>query len=232
MAKPKPPVRASEFRWLSNKLDESALDARLTCRASFMRRSVSCGTRQMGPCLRCRQRAGVDGFGLSSVVNVARKALAAVTTSCVLVPTLRTFTDWALATWPSPVVTLVLTFRNLHDWMHDADAPQVLAALRRALKPGGVLSVEDHRARPNRPQDPRANSGYVRQEYAVTLVGSAGLNLRDPRRSNPTHATRPSGPRASGLCRQCWCSAKLTASNMKAVEEADNFLHKFKKVGA
>ena len=45
------------------------------------------------------------------------------------------------------------------------------------MKPGGVLGIEDHRGRTDQPQDPKAASGYVRQDYAIALVEKAGFKL-------------------------------------------------------
>src|SRR4029077_21241458 len=39
---------------------------------------------------------------------------------------------------------LVLTFRNLHNWMNLGYAPDAIAAMNRALKPGGILGVVGH----------------------------------------------------------------------------------------
>src|ERR1700733_13659314 len=71
----------------------------------------------------------------------------------------------------------VLTFRNLHNWMEGGYAPEALAACFRALKPGGILGIEDHRGGNDQPQDPQAKSGYVRQDYAINLAKQAGFEL-------------------------------------------------------
>ncbi len=78
---------------------------------------------------------------------------------------------------PPGTANLVLSFRNLHDWMADGTAAQKLARIRAALKPGGVFGIEDHRAPADRPQDPRARDGYVRQDYATRLITAAGFRL-------------------------------------------------------
>jgi len=78
---------------------------------------------------------------------------------------------------PPGTVDMVLTFRNLHNWIADGTADATLHAFYRALKPGGVLGIEDHRGRPDQPQDPKAASGYVRQDYAIALVEKAGFKL-------------------------------------------------------
>jgi len=74
-------------------------------------------------------------------------------------------------------VDLVLTFRNLHNWMpRDATRP-MLEAMFKALKPGGLLGVVEHRASTDQPQDLQAKSGYVREDYAVELIESVGFRL-------------------------------------------------------
>jgi predicted methyltransferase len=78
---------------------------------------------------------------------------------------------------PPGSADLVLTFRNLHNWMDGGYAPQALAACYRALKPGGVFGIEEHRGRTDRPQDPKAKNGYVRQDYTIELATQAGFEL-------------------------------------------------------
>jgi predicted methyltransferase len=78
---------------------------------------------------------------------------------------------------PPGSVDLVLSCRNLHDWMADGTAQTKLRAIYAVLKPGGVLGMEDHRGLPTQPQDPRARSGYVREDDAKTLIETAGFRL-------------------------------------------------------
>ena len=88
---------------------------------------------------------------------------------------------------PPASCDLVVTFRNLHSWMNLGYAPQALAAIHRALKPGGILGVVDHRADPARPQDPRATNGYVNEQYAIDADRVGGFraagDVRDQRQS-------------------------------------------------
>ncbi len=72
---------------------------------------------------------------------------------------------------------MVVTFRNLHNWMSAGDAPAVLATLYRALKPGGILGIVEHRGNPAVPQDPKAKSGYVNEDVAIRLIEGAGFRL-------------------------------------------------------
>jgi predicted methyltransferase len=82
----------------------------------------------------------------------------------------------ALAPVAPNSVDLIVTFRNLHNWLAKEDAaPAMLAAMYAALKPGGILGIEDHRANPASPVDPSAKLGYVNEQYAIDLIKRAGF---------------------------------------------------------
>ena len=78
---------------------------------------------------------------------------------------------------PPGSADFVLTFRNIHNWMRAGTADTAFRAFYKALKPSGILGVEEHRERPDQPQDPQAKSGYVRQDYAIALAEKAGFKL-------------------------------------------------------
>ncbi len=78
---------------------------------------------------------------------------------------------------PAGSVDMVVTFRNIHNWMARDQAAQAFATMYRALKPGGVLGVVEHRGNPAVPQDPKAKSGYVNEDYAIKLIEQQGFRL-------------------------------------------------------
>lgn len=78
---------------------------------------------------------------------------------------------------PAGSADMVLTFRNVHNWIARGNAEDYFKAFYRALKPGGILGVTDHRANPTQPQDPKAENGYVRQDYVIRLAEQAGFKL-------------------------------------------------------
>ena len=71
----------------------------------------------------------------------------------------------------------VLTFRSVHNWMKLGYEVVIFEAMYRALKPGGVLGVVEHRGDPDVWQDPQALSGYVNEEYVIDLAEEAGFRL-------------------------------------------------------
>ncbi len=132
---------------------------------------------------------------------------------------------------PAGSADVVLTFRNLHNWMGDGDAPELLAAIHAALKPGGVLGIEDHRARPVAPQDPQAKSGYVRQDYAVKLIEAAGFKLVGSSEvaANPKDTT--DWPKGVWTLPPSFALGDVDRAKYAAIGEADSFELKFRKVG-
>lgn len=78
---------------------------------------------------------------------------------------------------PPGTLDMVVTFRNIHNWMSRGTAEQAFRTMYRALKPGGILGVTEHRGNPEVPQDLRAKSGYVNEDYAVRLIEAQGFRL-------------------------------------------------------
>ena len=78
---------------------------------------------------------------------------------------------------PPGTADLILTVRNLHDWVGTAGYPEkAFKDWYAALKPGGILGVVDHRADP-RPMLKDASDGYVNTAYVVKLAKAAGFVL-------------------------------------------------------
>lgn len=88
----------------------------------------------------------------------------------------------------------VLTFRNVHNWMKAGQAETVFRAMFRALKPGGLLGVVEHRNAPGKKQDPRALSGYVSEAYVIALATKAGFELLDRSEINANPADNRNHP--------------------------------------
>jgi predicted methyltransferase len=130
---------------------------------------------------------------------------------------------------PAGSADLVLTFRNLHNWMNGGYAPQALAACFRALKPGGILGIEEHRGRNDRPQDPKAVSGYVRQDYAIALAKQAGFELVGSSEINANPRDTKDWPGGVWTLPPTLALGNKDRARYMAIGEADNFVLKFRK---
>ena len=78
---------------------------------------------------------------------------------------------------PAGSADLALFLRNLHNWMAAGLTEKAFRDAFAALKPGGVLGVEEHRGEPGRVQDVLAADGYVQQAYVVEMAKEAGFVL-------------------------------------------------------
>ena len=92
-------------------------------------------------------------------------------------------------------VDAILTFRNLHNWL----GPQmdtIFANSSKALKPGGLFGVVEHRAKPGTSMEMMKKSGYVTEEHAIAVAKKHGFTLvaRSEVNSNPKDsANHPGG---------------------------------------
>jgi predicted methyltransferase len=77
---------------------------------------------------------------------------------------------------PEGTVDMVLTFRNVHNWSSKKGQGAVFAAVFKALKPGGVFGVVDHRANP-KGKAPKAESGYLLEKDVIAWAQKAGFKL-------------------------------------------------------
>lgn len=78
---------------------------------------------------------------------------------------------------PRGSADMVLTFRNVHNWAKDGNADATFKAFYDALKPGGILGLTDHRAKPGTPLQDMIRSGYVTEDYVIELAQRAGFRL-------------------------------------------------------
>ncbi|MBP7705234.1 MAG: class I SAM-dependent methyltransferase [Caulobacter sp.] len=71
---------------------------------------------------------------------------------------------------------LVITARNIHNFMYQGSLDKAMSDFHAVLKPGGVLAVEEHRADP-RPEKPGVDDGYVATATVVAAAEKAGFKL-------------------------------------------------------
>ncbi len=150
--------------------------------------------------------------------------------------------NWGPKSAPLPAdkFEFILTARSVHGWM-DADGGivvKVFGEFYRALKAGGILALEQHRADPG-PQDPDAANGYVTEAFVIEQARKAGLRLVDTSEinANPKDTkdhpfgvwtlppTRTSVPYGRGLPPD----PKFDHSKYDAIGESDRMTLKFQK---
>ncbi len=76
---------------------------------------------------------------------------------------------------PAGSTDMVLTFRNVHNWMNGDYDAEMFEVMYRALKPGGILGVVEHRAIPGTSFADMKQSGYVTEAHVLRLAEAAGF---------------------------------------------------------
>ena len=82
---------------------------------------------------------------------------------------------------------MVLVARSFHNWSRAGRTEPYLAAFFKALKPGGVLAVEQHRSAEGLNVAEVAPTGYVPESYVIKAAEAAGfvLEARSELNANP-----------------------------------------------
>ena len=88
---------------------------------------------------------------------------------------------------PPGTADVVLTFRNVHNWIEAGNQQAQFDVFFRALKPGGVLGVVEHRAQPGTSLEQMSKSGYMDEAYVKKLAVNAGFRFdaESPINDNP-----------------------------------------------
>lgn len=130
---------------------------------------------------------------------------------------------------PASSVDRVLTFRNIHNWMKAKVADRVFNAMYKALKPGGILGVVEHRGNPDVKQDPKAKSGYVNQAYAIQLAEKAGFKFVGSSEINANPKDSKDHPKGVWTLPPTLAMKKKNRDHYLAIGESDRFTLKFVK---
>jgi predicted methyltransferase len=130
---------------------------------------------------------------------------------------------------PPGSADFVLTFRNLHNWIERGEVEAALRAFHKALKPGGVLGVVDHRGRTDLSQEAQMKNGYVREDYAIALIEKAGFRLAGRSEVNANPKDTKDYPAGVWSLPPTYRLKEEDRAKYAAIGESDRFTLKFVK---
>lgn len=135
--------------------------------------------------------------------------------------------DWDFG--PANSADFVLTFRNVHNWRggHDVD---VFKAAHAALKPGGVLGVVEHRAKPGTPRKATRKSGYMTEAHVIELAEAAGFKLAAKSELNANPKDSANHPNGVWTLPPSLRAPEGQKAKYKAIGESDRMTLKFVKL--
>lgn len=124
---------------------------------------------------------------------------------------------------------MIVTFRNLHNWMAWDQLKTNLDAMYAALKPGGILGVTDHRANPALPIDATARNGYVDEAHAIQIIQKAGFKLVATSDINDNPKDTKDYPAGVWSLPPTYALGDQDKDKYQAIGESDRFTLKFVK---
>jgi predicted methyltransferase len=130
---------------------------------------------------------------------------------------------------PTGSADFVLTFRNLHNWIERSEIDGALRAFHKALKPGGVLGVVDHRGRPDMAQEAQMKFGYVREDVAIKLIEKAGFKLAATSEINANPKDTKDYPDGVWTLPPSYRLGDKERAKYQAIGESDRFTHRYVK---
>jgi predicted methyltransferase len=125
---------------------------------------------------------------------------------------------------------MVLTFRNVHNWMGAGFAPQAFQAFYAALKPGGVLGVVEHRLPEDRPDtDESRKSGYMKTSEVIRMAEAAGFKLAGQSEVNANPRDTADHPKGVWTLPPNFAMGDTDRAKYAAIGESDRMTLKFVK---
>ena len=142
---------------------------------------------------------------------------------------------------------MVVVARAFHNW-HRSDPPRTapyLEAFFKALKPGGILAIEQHRSVDGLNPDVTAPTGYMPESHIIRAAQAAGfvLDARSELNANPKDdrdhpygvwtlpPVRTSAPRANNPNDRPTPLTEAERAEYDAIGESDRMTLRFRKPG-
>lgn len=122
---------------------------------------------------------------------------------------------------------MVLTFRNVHNWVGSNSAEAAFKLFFAALKPGGVLGVTDHRWPEDREVNPR--SGYLKESDVIRMAESAGFRLVGKSEINANPRDTKDYPKGVWTLPPSFAEGAKDRGRYAAIGESDRMTLKFVK---
>lgn len=129
---------------------------------------------------------------------------------------------------PEGIADMVLTFRNVHNWMGTNGHNDAFEAFYAVLKEGGILGVVEHRAKESN-KDPFAKSGYVRESDVIKMAKAAGFELVEKSEINANKKDTTNHPAGVWTLPPTLRLGEKDKKKYLAIGESDRMTLKFRK---
>ncbi len=132
---------------------------------------------------------------------------------------------------------LVVTFRNVHNWVESDSVQPMFDGFFKVLKPGGVLGVVEHRAKDGDTRDIKAlaDTGYFPEALVIEHAQKAGFQLAEKSEINANPADTKDHPNGVWTLPPSSSTKDIPEADQakyKAIGESDRMTLKFVKPAA
>lgn len=135
------------------------------------------------------------------------------------------------STFPAGTADRVLTFRNIHNLIMAGEpvAAKAFADFYAALKPGGILGVEDHRLPEDKDSALEKKSGYLKRSTIIRLATAAGFKLAGESKVNANPKDTHDWPEGVWTLPPTYRLGDVDRAKYQAIGESDRLTLKFVK---
>lgn len=141
--------------------------------------------------------------------------------------------DWKAASplGPDGSLDMVLTFRNVHNWVEAGTFDGVLAGIFKVLKPGGTLGLVEHRAAPGVAADTKVigETGYVPESFVIEHAATAGFKLAARSEINANAKDTKNYPKGVWTLPPTYDLGDVDHARYAAIGESDRMTLRFQK---
>ena len=130
---------------------------------------------------------------------------------------------------PAGQADMVLTFRNVHNWLNNGTADQIFDAMFRVLKPGGILGLVTHRGGEHKVGEEWWKKGYLPEAEVVLLAQQAGFQLVDKSEINANPKDTRDHPKGVWTLPPAYRLGDEDREKYAAIGESDRMTMKFMK---
>ena len=130
---------------------------------------------------------------------------------------------------PAEGADMALTFRNVHNWIMAGLEHEYFEAFYTALKPGGILGVVEHRAKPDAGMEVMETTGYVTEAYVKEIAAAAGFEFVASSEINANPKDTKDHPEGVWTLAPEFRMGDVDREKYAAIGESDRMTLKFRK---
>lgn len=127
-------------------------------------------------------------------------------------------------------VDMVLTFRNVHNWVRNGIAEDMFKQMHAILKPGGIMGLVAHRGTDEMTTKEHASTGYLAESVIISLAERNGFEFIDAAEINANPKDTKDHPEGVWTLPPSFRLGDTDREKYEAIGESDRMTLKFIKL--